>query len=71
MDKQNGELNFNTQALRAGQKSDPTTLSRGVPVYRTSSYVFKSTEHAANLCALKEMGNIYTRFMNPTHDILE
>jgi len=71
MSKQNKKLNFNTQALHAGQKPDPTTLSRGVPVYRTSSYVFKSTEHAANLFALKELGNIYTRLMNPTHDILE
>ena len=61
-----------TLALHAGQEEpDPTTLSRGVPVYRTSSYIFKSTEHAANLFALKEMGNIYTRLMNPTQDILE
>ncbi|MDP8249036.1 MAG: O-acetylhomoserine aminocarboxypropyltransferase/cysteine synthase [Candidatus Tritonobacter lacicola] len=61
-----------TMALHAGQeKPDPTTLSRGVPVYRTSSYLFKSTEHAANLFALKELGNIYTRLMNPTQDILE
>lgn len=64
-------FNFNTNALHAGHTPDPTTLSRGVPVYRTSSYVFKSTEHAANLFALKELGNIYTRLMNPTHDILE
>jgi O-acetylhomoserine (thiol)-lyase len=59
-----------TLALHAGQKPDET-LSRGVPVYRTSSYVFKNTEHAANLFALKELGNIYTRLMNPTQDILE
>ncbi len=71
MSKQNKELNFNTLALHAGQKPDPTTLSRGVPVYRTSSYVFKSTEHAAKLFALEELGNIYTRLMNPTHDVLE
>src|SRR5271157_2980329 len=61
---------FNTQALHNGQKIDETT-SRGVPLYRTSSYVFKSTEHAANLFALKEFGNIYTRIMNPTTDVLE
>jgi len=64
-------FNFDTLALHAGQIPDPTTLSRGVPVYRTSSFVFKNTEHAANLFALKEPGNIYTRLMNPTHDILE
>jgi O-acetylhomoserine (thiol)-lyase len=61
---------FETQALHAGQTPD-ATLSRGVPVYRTTSYVFKNTEHAANLFALKELGNIYTRLMNPTTDILE
>ena len=60
---------FETLALHAGQKID-ATQSRGVPVYRTSSYVFKNTEHAANLFALKELGNIYTRLMNPTTDIL-
>ena len=59
-----------TIAVHAGQTADPT-LSRGVPVYRTSSYLFKSTEHAANLFALKELGNIYTRLQNPTHDTLE
>jgi O-acetylhomoserine (thiol)-lyase len=61
---------FETLALHAGQTVD-ATQSRGVPVYRTSSYVFKNTEHAANLFALKEPGNIYTRLMNPTTDILE
>lgn len=60
-----------TQALHAGQEPDPTTLSRAVPVYRTTSYQFKSTEHAANLFGLKELGNIYTRLMNPTTDVLE
>jgi O-acetylhomoserine (thiol)-lyase len=60
-----------TLALHAGQEPDPTTFSRGVAVFRTSSYLFKSTEHAANLFALKELGNIYTRLMNPTQDILE
>lgn len=61
---------FETLALHAGQVPD-ATLSRGIPVYRTTSYVFKSTEHAANLFALKELGNIYTRLMNPTTDVLE
>ena len=61
---------FETLALHAGQTPD-ATLSRGLAVYRTSSYVFKSTEHAANLFALKELGNIYTRLMNPTTDVLE
>lgn len=60
-----------TLCLHAGQEIDETTLSRGVPVYRTSSYLFKDTEHAANLFALKELGNIYTRLMNPTTDVLE
>lgn len=62
---------FETLSLHAGQEPDPSTLSRGIPVYRTSSYVFKNTEHAANLFALKELGNIYTRLMNPTHAVLE
>src|SRR3989339_1442657 len=62
---------FETLALHAGQVPDPATLSRGVPIHRTSSYVFKNTEHAANLFALKELGNIYTRLMNPTTDVLE
>ena len=62
---------FETLSLHAGQVPDPATNSRGVPVYRTSSYVFKNTEHAANLFALKELGNIYTRLMNPTHAVLE
>lgn len=61
---------FDTLALHAGQSVD-STQSRGIPVYRTSSYVFKNTEHAANLFALKELGNIYTRLQNPTTDILE
>ncbi|MDM7939540.1 MAG: O-acetylhomoserine aminocarboxypropyltransferase/cysteine synthase, partial [Methanothrix sp.] len=63
---------LSTLALHVGQESpDPTTGSRAVPIYQTSSYVFKSTEHAANLFALKELGNIYTRLMNPTSDIFE
>ncbi len=60
-----------TLALHAGQKIDSDTLSRAVPIYQTTSYCFKSTEHAANLFALKEFGNIYTRLMNPTTDVLE
>ncbi len=60
-----------TICLHGGQQPDPTTNSRAVPVYRTASYVFDSTEHAANLFALKELGNIYTRLMNPTTDVLE
>src|SRR3990170_9160384 len=64
-------LKFETLALHGGQQPDPTTTSRGIPVYRTSSYVFPSTERAANLFALKELGNIYSRIMNPTQDVLE
>lgn len=64
-------MRFETLCLHGGTQPDPTTLSRAVPVYRTSSYVFRSTEHAANLFALKELGNIYTRLMNPTTDVLE
>ena len=60
-----------TQVLHAGYQPDPTTGSRAVPVYRTSSFQFRDTEHAANLFALKELGNIYTRLMNPTTDVLE
>jgi O-acetylhomoserine (thiol)-lyase len=60
-----------TLAIHGGQTVDPTTTARGVPVYRTSSYVFPSTERAANLFALKELGNIYSRIMNPTQDVLE
>ncbi|MDZ4198367.1 MAG: O-acetylhomoserine aminocarboxypropyltransferase/cysteine synthase family protein [Kiritimatiellia bacterium] len=62
---------LNTVSLHAGQKPDPTTGARAVPLYQTTSYVFKSTEHAANLFALKEFGNIYTRLMNPTTDVFE
>ncbi len=66
----NTPYRFETLALHAGQPVD-ATMSRGVPVYRTSSYLFRDTEHAANLFALKELGNIYTRLMNPTTDVLE
>ena len=62
---------LSTLALHAGQVPDPTTGARAVPIYQTSSYVFKSSEHAANLFALKEFGNIYTRLMNPTTDVFE
>lgn len=63
---------LDTLALHSGQESvDPTTGARAVPIYQTSSYVFKSTEHAANLFALREFGNIYTRIMNPTTDVFE
>ncbi len=60
-----------TLLLHAGQSPDSASLSRAVPIYQTSSYVFKSSEHAANLFGLKEFGNIYTRLMNPTTDVLE
>ena len=62
---------FETLQLHAGQEVDPTTGSRAVPIYQTSSYVFKSAEHGANLFALREFGNIYTRLMNPTTDVFE
>src|SRR5512136_377671 len=63
---------FETIALHAGQETpDPATGSRAVPIYQTTSYVFKNTDHAANLFALKEFGNIYTRMMNPTNDVFE
>lgn len=60
-----------TKALHAGQTPDPSTGSRAVPIYQTTSYVFRDTEHAANLFALKELGWIYTRIMNPTTDVFE
>jgi O-acetylhomoserine (thiol)-lyase len=60
-----------TQCLHAGQQADPTTNSRAVPIYATTSYVFNSTDHAANLFGLQEFGNIYSRLMNPTVDVLE
>ncbi len=65
------KLGDSTITLHAGQVSDPVTGARAVPIYQTSSYVFKSAEHAANLFALKEFGNIYTRLMNPTTDVWE
>ncbi|MCB0114799.1 MAG: PLP-dependent transferase, partial [Caldilineaceae bacterium] len=65
------KFGFTTRQLHAGQQPDPTTGSRAVPIYQTTSYQFRDTEHAANLFALKEFGNIYTRIMNPTTDVLE
>lgn len=62
---------FSTSAVQAGQTPDPTTLSRGAPVYRTSSFVFNSVQHGANLFGLKEFGNIYTRLGNPTNAFIE
>ena len=64
-------LHFETLQLHAGQQPDPVTGSRAVPIYQTTSYVFKNAEHGANLFALKEFGNIYTRLMNPTTDVFE
>ena len=64
-------LRFETLQLHAGQEVDPTTMSRAVPIYQTTSFNFKSSEHGANLFALKEFGNIYTRIMNPTTDVFE
>jgi len=70
-DHQNREFGFNTRSLHAGYAPDATTHSRAVPIYQTSSYTFDNSDHAANLFALKEFGNIYTRIMNPTTDVLE
>ena len=64
-------MKLETICLHGGTAPDPVTLSRAVPIHRTSSFVFRDTEHAANLFGLKELGNIYTRLMNPTHDVLE
>ncbi len=68
---ENSSYRIGTKALHAGQVPDPTTGSRAVPIYQTSSYAFNSSEHAARLFALEEPGNIYTRIMNPTTDVLE
>jgi O-acetylhomoserine (thiol)-lyase len=68
---ENVEYHLDTLALHAGHKVDEDTLSRAVPIYQTSSYMFNDTNHAADLFALKEFGNIYTRLMNPTTDVLE
>jgi O-acetylhomoserine (thiol)-lyase len=71
MSQLDSKLRVETLALHAGQEPDPTTGSRAVPIYQTTSYQFKNTDHAANLFGLKEFGNIYTRLMNPTTDVLE
>jgi O-acetylhomoserine (thiol)-lyase len=71
MSKKPKKPELGTLALHAGQQDDPTTHARAVPIYATASYNFTSTEHAANLFALKEFGNIYSRLMNPTNDVLE
>jgi len=65
------DFKFETLQVHAGQEADPTTGSRAVPIYQTSSFVFNNSEHGANLFALKEFGNIYTRIMNPTTDVFE
>lgn len=65
------KLSFDTLQVHAGQEVDPTTGSRAVPIYQTSSYVFKNSDHAADLFALRDSGNIYTRIMNPTNDVFE
>src|SRR5829696_7637737 len=64
-------LKFETLQVHAGQEVDPSTNARAVPIYQTTSYTFKNSEHAANLFGLREFGNIYTRIMNPTTDVFE
>src|ERR1700684_1012729 len=64
-------LGFNTRALHAGYAPDPTTKARAVPIYQTTSFVFDNSEHAAALFGLQQFGNIYSRIMNPTTDVLE
>lgn len=64
-------MGFETKAIHGGQESDPTTGARAVPIYQTTSYAFRNTEHAASLFALREPGNIYTRIMNPTNAVFE
>ena len=71
MSKIDNQLKAETLALHGGQEPDPTTGSRAVPIYQTTSYQFKNTDHAANLFGLREFGNIYTRLMNPTTDVFE
>ena len=68
---ENGGWGLETIGLHGGQVPDPTTGARAVPIYQTTSYVFKDSDHAANLFGLREFGNIYTRIMNPTNDVLE
>src|SRR5664279_1197205 len=64
-------LGFNTRALHAGYDPDPTTHARAVPIYQSTSFTFDNADHGARLFALQEFGNIYTRIMNPTTDVLE
>lgn len=64
-------LRFETLQVHAGQVPDPTTGSRAVPIYQTSSYVFENAQHGADLFALRQFGNIYTRLQNPTTDVFE
>ncbi|MBF0571852.1 MAG: O-acetylhomoserine aminocarboxypropyltransferase/cysteine synthase [Candidatus Omnitrophica bacterium] len=71
MSKNDAKLKPETLALHGGQEADPATGARAVPIYQTTSYQFKSTDHAANLFGLREFGNIYTRLMNPTSDVFE
>ncbi|NTW11491.1 MAG: aminotransferase class I/II-fold pyridoxal phosphate-dependent enzyme, partial [Chlorobiaceae bacterium] len=71
MTQKEQQFRFETLQVHAGQKPDPATNSRAVPIYQTTSYVFDSAEHGADLFALKKAGNIYTRLMNPTTDVLE
>ena len=71
MSKIDDQLKIETLVLHGGQEPDPATGSRAVPIYQTTSYQFRNTEHAAALFGLTEFGNIYTRLMNPTTDVLE
>src|SRR5260370_7115740 len=70
-DQTERKFGFNARSLHAGYSPDPTTGSRAVPIYQTTSYVFKDSAHAASLFALQEFGNVYTRLMNPTTGVLE
>ncbi|MCY4535904.1 MAG: aminotransferase class I/II-fold pyridoxal phosphate-dependent enzyme, partial [Bryobacterales bacterium] len=70
-DQPEREFGFQTRSLHAGQRPDPATNARAVPIYQTTSYVFNDTDHAASLFALQEFGNIYTRIMNPTTGVFE
>jgi len=71
MSDNHANWSFETRQLHAGQVPDPTTGARALPIYQTTSFVFKDTAHAESLFALKEFGNIYTRIMNPTQDAVE
>src|SRR6516164_6240645 len=71
MSEEKPQYHLDTLAIHGGQEKDPTTKSRAVPIYQTTSYLFDDAEHAARLFALQEFGNIYTRIMNPTTDVFE